>query len=116
MGDPLPRAQYFSLIASSQNAGQVFGYVATQMARKDPRLDKHQLANSIFLSQHRMRNQILLSSLVRADYGFSAGCRKLHGSALPLHKVLSVDLFSIDQGYSEPIGQQGAEFLHQVQS
>jgi hypothetical protein len=58
---------------------------------------------------------LLFSCLIGRNDAFPPCCSKFHRTTLALDKILRGDLFSIDHGDGQPVSEQGAELLHQIE-
>lgn len=74
-----------------------------------------QQADRYLLVQERVQDLLLLSLLVRNQERLARFVRHQDRAGIGFLKALSLDLTEVDQGEGQPVRQEGAEFLHEIQ-
>src|ERR1035437_3311836 len=85
------------------------------MPGQDARLPEGELRDPELLFQQRMRQLLLLALLIRRYDQLAPRVCELHRPTLADAEVLRPDLVPVHQRHRQPVGQPGAELLHQVQ-
>ena len=100
---------------SLRNQRQIFLQIAAEVASKNAGLDKWHLPDAQILIEQRVLHSFLLPFLIGGDDQPASGIGELDGATLALPEMLGTDLAPIDQRNRQPVGDLGAELLHQIE-
>lgn len=89
--------------------------VAAEMPGKEKRLDMEEHADGYAFLKERVADLLLLALLPGDEEGLAAVVVHFDGPGGGRLEALAIDLPEIDQGEDNPVGEEGAELLHEVE-